>query len=161
WGQFIDHDMDLTLDNSGQAFNIPADTRTFGTNPDGTPITDKMRVEGFTRSQFDPATGPAAVSLAAVFNRLGIVNDGKTFAGGGLDADGNALSAQLLGSSVVFNWATYTLGAPGVNDVVSAEGQTINLPADDAAISFLAVGVNGNQPNQTFKVTYTDGTTQT
>ncbi|HZY84594.1 MAG TPA: peroxidase family protein, partial [Gemmataceae bacterium] len=56
FGQFIDHDMDLTLDNSGTAFNIPADTRTF-TLPDGTKVTDPMGVEPFTRSQFDPKTG--------------------------------------------------------------------------------------------------------
>ena len=161
WGQFIDHDMDLTLDNSGQAFNIGADSRTFGTNPDGTPIKDKMGVEGFTRSQFDPATGPSAVNLSGVFNRVGIVNDGSTFSGGGVDGDGNALSANLLGSSVVFNSSTYSLGAAGVNNVVSAAGQTINLPADDARITLLALGVNGNQPNQTFTVTYTDGSTQT
>jgi hypothetical protein len=48
WGQFIDHDMDLTLDNSGQAFDIPADP----TQPN-----DPMGVEPFTRSQFDPNTG--------------------------------------------------------------------------------------------------------
>ena len=48
WGQFIDHDMDLTLDNSGQAFNIPADP---------TRRNDAMGVEPFTRSQFDPNTG--------------------------------------------------------------------------------------------------------
>jgi hypothetical protein len=48
WGQFIDHDMDLTPDNSGQAFDIPADP----TNPD-----DPMGVEPFTRSQFNPNTG--------------------------------------------------------------------------------------------------------
>src|SRR5260370_17061280 len=45
--------MDRNLDNSGQAFNIPADTRTF--LPDNR--TDQMGVEGFTRSQFDPNTG--------------------------------------------------------------------------------------------------------
>jgi hypothetical protein len=48
WGQFIDHDMDLTLDNSGQPFNIPADP----TMPN-----DNMGVEPFTRSQLDPNTG--------------------------------------------------------------------------------------------------------
>jgi hypothetical protein len=52
WGQFIDHDMDLTLDNSGQSFDILIDpTRQSGSNP------DLMGVEPFTRSQFDPNTG--------------------------------------------------------------------------------------------------------
>ena len=41
-------------------------------------------------------------------------------------------------------------------------GQTIALPPDSyQALEFLAAGVNGNQPDQTFTVTYTDGTTQT
>src|SRR5262249_27071292 len=39
WGQFLDHDLDLTLDNSGQAFDIPADTTVY-TQPDGTEVTD-------------------------------------------------------------------------------------------------------------------------
>jgi hypothetical protein len=47
WGQFIDHDMDLTT-TSGQAFDIAADP----TQP-----ADPMGVEPFTRSTFDPATG--------------------------------------------------------------------------------------------------------
>ncbi len=153
WGQFIDHDMDLTPTTSGQPFNISGDP----TRP-----SDPMGIEAFLRSTFDPATGPSAVDLSGAFNRVGIVTDGSTFAGGGLDHDGFALSANLLGSSVGLASATYTLGAAGVNDVVSAAGQTINLPAgNDASVSFLAVGVNGNQPNQTFKVTYTDGSTQT
>src|SRR5262249_57813300 len=50
----------------------------------------------------------------------------------------------------------------GVNDVVSAAGQTINLPEDKAtSLTFLATGVNGNQANQTFTVSYADGTSQT
>jgi hypothetical protein len=48
WGQFIDHDMDLTKDNSGQAFDIPADP---------TKANDPMGTEPFTRSQFDASTG--------------------------------------------------------------------------------------------------------
>jgi hypothetical protein len=39
---------------------------------------------------------------------------------------------------------------------------TIALPAGSyASLNLLATGVNGNQPNQAFVVTYTDGTTQT
>jgi hypothetical protein len=54
WGQFIDHDMDLTKDNSGQSFDIPVDpTRQSG--PKAT--RDPMGVEPFTRSQFDPSSG--------------------------------------------------------------------------------------------------------
>src|SRR5205807_6351884 len=47
WGQFIDHDMDLTLDNSGQSFPIPV--------PPGDPIGPNPLP--FTRSNFDPNTG--------------------------------------------------------------------------------------------------------
>jgi hypothetical protein len=158
WGQFIDHDMDLTLDNSGQPFDIPAST---------TPG-DPMGAEPFTRSQFDPNTGTGtpttlAVNLAGLgtFNRTGIVNDGSTF-GGGFDGDGFALSAQLLGSSLTFNGKTFVLGVPGAANVARAAGQTVSNigAAAGTSLSFLAAGVNGNQFNQTFTLTYTDGTTQ-
>jgi hypothetical protein len=105
-------------------------------------------------------TGTPA-DLTGAFNRTGMVTDGSTF-GGGLDTDGFALSANLLGSSVNWNGNTFNLGAPNTNDVVSAAGQTINLPAGNfSTLNFLATGVNGNQANLTFTVTYTDGSTQT
>ncbi len=41
-------------------------------------------------------------------------------------------------------------------------GQKISLPSGKfASLSFLAAAANGSQKNQTFKVTYTDNTTQT
>ncbi len=67
------------------------------------------------------------VNLSTAFNRLGIVNDGSQFSGG-LDGQGNALSANLLGSSIPFNNASFVSGPAGVNDVVSATGQTITVP---------------------------------
>jgi hypothetical protein len=163
WGQFIDHDMDLTTTASGQLDNILADPN----DP------SQMGTQTFVRSTFDPNTGtapgtPISIGLSPSFNRTGIVNDGSTFSGG-LDGGGNALSANLLGSSVTFGGATYALGAAGVSDVVSVTGQTVSLQTinpnqlnvNASSLSFLATGVNGNQANQTFKVTYTDGTSQT
>jgi hypothetical protein len=101
------------------------------------------------------------VSLAGAFNQVGIVRDGSKFTGG-LDGGGASLSANLLGTSLIWNGTPFTLGAAGGNNVVSAAGQTIALPAGRfSTLKFLATAVNGNQPNQTFVVTYADGTTDT
>jgi Arylsulfotransferase (ASST) len=112
-----------------------------------------------------PPTGfsnPNQVDLSSAFNRSGIVADGATFSGGGLDGVGNALSSSLLGTTLTGGGAAFNLGPAGASNVVSAAGQTIVLPPDeDAALKLLATGVNGNQVNQTFIVNYTDGTTST
>jgi hypothetical protein len=47
WGQFIDHDMDLTPTNSGESLSIPADPN----DP------SQMGNQTFERSSFDPSTG--------------------------------------------------------------------------------------------------------
>src|SRR5262249_16862002 len=70
---------------------------------------------------------------------------------------------------VTLNGATYSLGSAGVSDVISATGQTVSLDnanpnmetVNASALTFLATGVNGNQANQTFVVTYTHASTQT
>jgi hypothetical protein len=101
-------------------------------------------------------------SLTSAFNRIGIYKDGTPFStSGGLDGNGNALSSAQVGSAITWNNASFDLGPANTNNVVSAAGQTINLPAgNDTALSFLATAVNGNQPDQTFTITWTDGTTQ-
>jgi hypothetical protein len=87
WGQFIDHDMDLTPTTSGEAFPIPADP---------TRLNDPMGVQDFTRSTFDPATGTSPsnprqqvnadtsyVDLSQVYGSSQIVADAlRTFHGG-------------------------------------------------------------------------------
>jgi peroxidase len=87
WGQFIDHDMDLTPTGSGQLFNIP---------PDPTRPADLMGVEPFTRSTFDPATGTSKsnprqqvnvntsyLDLSQVYGSSQVVADAlRTFHGG-------------------------------------------------------------------------------
>ena len=103
--------------------------------------------------------GEQPVNLSSAFNRTGIVVDGTKFRRGGLDGQGHDLSSNLLGTSLTAGGATFDLGPADAADVVSAAGQTIDLPAgNDAALKLLATGVNRNQPRRTFTVTYTDGT---
>jgi hypothetical protein len=101
--------------------------------------------------------GGEAVNLASVYNRSGMVTDGSTFSGGGLDGLGNAYSANLLGSTVSFQGLTFTLGPANAPDAVSSI--TIPLPAGQyTTLAMLAAGLDGNQPGQTFVVNYSDGT---
>ncbi len=106
--------------------------------------------------------GTPQVNLSSAFNRTGIVADGTKFSGGGLDGNGYALSSSQVGTTLTAGGATFDLGPVGANDVVSTAGQTIALPAgQDVSLDLLATAVNGNQPNLTFTVKYTDGTTAT
>jgi hypothetical protein len=90
WGQFIDHDMDLTPTQNpttGESFNIPADP----TRPN-----DPMGVESFLRSVFDPNTGTSNprqqinavtsfLDLSNVYGSTQVVADAlRTFQGGQL-----------------------------------------------------------------------------
>jgi hypothetical protein len=100
------------------------------------------------------------VTLSSVFNVHGIFNNGTAVTNGGLDTYGFAFSGNLLGSSATWLGTTFTLGAANVSDAVS--GGTITLPSGSfATLKLLATGIRGNQLNQSFVVTYTDGTTTT
>ncbi len=101
-----------------------------------------------------------SVSLGAADAVDGIANTGTAPAGGGLDADGYAYSATLLGTSLSWGGSTFSLGDAGIADAVSST--TIALPAgNDTTLNILATAVNGAQTGQSFVVTYTDGTTST
>jgi hypothetical protein len=105
-------------------------------------------------------TTPVSVSLSAADNVYGIVANGSAVPGGGLDGSGYAFSATLLGTSLAWSGSTFTLGAAGTLNAV--DNKTIALPAGNyTTLSFLATAVDGNQANQTFVVTYSDGTTST
>jgi len=100
----------------------------------------------------------ATVATVNDVNVVGIVTDGSPVTDGGLDGSGFAYSATLLGTSISWAGSTFTLEPAGTSDAVSST--IIALPAgNDSAVNVLATAVNGNQPNQTFVVTYTDGTT--
>jgi len=105
-------------------------------------------------------TAPVDVTLNALFNVNGMANEGATVVNGGMDGLGYAYSSKLLGSSVTWAGTPFVFGTAGVANAIS--GGTIALPAGtDTTLEILATGVNGNQANQSFVVTYTDGTTTT
>jgi hypothetical protein len=98
-----------------------------------------------------------SIDLSTFRNVIGIADSGERVADGGLDVNGYAYSASLLGTSVPWAGVTFTLGPARTFDAVS--GKSITLPTGhDSTVSLLATAVNGHQANQTFLVTYTDGT---
>jgi beta-glucanase (GH16 family) len=102
-----------------------------------------------------------SVDLSSSFNQVGSVTDGTPFSGG-LDGNGDAYSATLLGSTLAANGYAFNLGAADGANVVQAAGQTVSLPEGQfGVLSFLGTGVNGPQPGQTFVVNYTDGSSDT
>jgi hypothetical protein len=108
-----------------------------------------------------PATASNFVNLAPNYNMLALATDSVAFAGSGIDGAANgmaeAYSANLTGVQQTFAGTTFYFGPAGVLDAVS--GQTVTLPTGQfASLKLLATAVNGAQTSQTFKVTYTDGT---
>jgi hypothetical protein len=105
------------------------------------------------------ANTPLPVSLQSNYNRAGIYTDGTDFtAGAGLDNDGNALSATLLGPTESWHDMLFAFGQANETNVVSANGQTIALPQGQySALLMLATSVNGSQTGQTFTINYTNG----
>jgi hypothetical protein len=104
-----------------------------------------------------PVPGATPVNLSAFFNRAGIYSDGRTFSTG-LDNDGSAYSANLLGAAPVWNGVSFSLGAPNSSDAIAMGGQTIPLPAGNyTSLMMLGTAVNGSQGGLTFTITYADG----
>ncbi len=98
------------------------------------------------------------VDLTGLYNQQGITTDGAHFSAG-IDGMGDALSATQLGTSQTVGGTTFDIAPAGANNVIVATGQTIGLPNGKYSdVEFLALGVNGNQLNQSLVVNYTDGT---
>lgn len=111
------------------------------------------------------ANDPVSVSLGSYYNRAGIYTDGTTYTNpptGGLDGGGASYSGTLLGGSQTWSNTVFNFGPANATNVVSCAGQLVALPAGNyAVLQMLATGVQGDQPSQSFVVTYTDGSTTT
>lgn len=100
------------------------------------------------------------VNLSRSYNLTAIRSDGASFTDGGIDGAGYALSPTVLTGGRVLNGIRFHFGAPNVPDAVYGAGQTIVLPQGRyRTLQLLGTGLQGNQSNQIFTVTYTDGTT--
>jgi hypothetical protein len=101
---------------------------------------------------------PTPVNFGAAANVHGLFKDGSAVLYGGLNTHDDSYSATLLGESLTWSGTTFNLGAAG--SAAAATTTTIPLPAGKfSRLQLLGTGVFGFQPNQTFIVTYTDGTT--
>jgi hypothetical protein len=121
--------------------------------------------EGALSSEVNATTAVAGsvVQVGLPYNQVGLRADSSMFNdASSLDGVGFSLSGNLLGSSQTWNGNNFAIGPMGVNDVVrGGTGVTVSLPAGQyGTLQMLALCTNGNQPNQMFTVTYTDGTTQ-
>jgi hypothetical protein len=104
-------------------------------------------------------------SLKLLFEVFGVWTGQQLFepisadSSGGIDATGDAYAGNLLGTAVTWSGMTFTLAGPGPHSGLSST--SIPVPTGQyQSLSVLATGVRGNQPNLTFVVTYTDGSTQ-
>jgi hypothetical protein len=100
---------------------------------------------------------PMPVSLAQYYNQQGIYPDGAQFSGG-VDADGNACSSNLLAAETWHGVPFQTGLSVGSPNVITCKGQSIALaqPVHFSKLEMLATAVNGAQENQDFSVTYGD-----
>ena len=139
---------------------VVGQTPTAGVLP-GFALTSGMAVSDVDFANLLSTQVVQTVDLTNDFNLTGITANGAKFSGG-LDGVGNALSANLLGTSQIYGGVNFNIGAAGENNVIQATGQTIALPAGQyTKIEFLATAVQGNQKSQTFTVNYSDGTSTT
>lgn len=106
------------------------------------------------------ATSPVQVDMSSAYNVSGIYTDGTAFSGGGFDGDGDAYSANLLGSSTRWNGSTFIYGPANGPDAVSSI--EVALPSGRYSnLYMLGAGVNGAQNSQAFMIKYSDGSSST
>ncbi|MEI4861383.1 hypothetical protein Q8G41_27730, partial [Klebsiella pneumoniae] len=87
-------------------------------------LPNNNHVEVLGMALYDDAAPRQSVNLSSYYNRVGIATKG--FSGGGLDGNGDAL---LVSANIPWQGSLIPLGPANTNNVVSAQGQTISLPA--------------------------------
>jgi len=98
-----------------------------------------------------------AVDLSTDYNATGIHTERTAFSSeDSIDQIGSAFPAELLKDTMSWDKVTFSLGPVNAPDAVSS--RTISLPPGKFdVLKMLAMGVNGDQESQVFRVTYSDG----
>jgi serine/threonine protein kinase/DNA-binding winged helix-turn-helix (wHTH) protein len=99
-----------------------------------------------------------AVDLSPDYSATGIYTERTSFSSdASIDRVGSAFPAELLNNTMAWDRVTFSLGPANAPDAVTS--RTISLPAGKFdGLKMLAMGVNGDQESQVFRVTYSDGT---
>ena len=143
----------LVNGNSGQCLDGAESTLASGLSTQQQPCSNVVSQEW----SLIPLSNNTPVNMAGSYNVNGIASSGSTIGKGGLDSGNYAFPSAVLGSSVNFYGFAFNFGPPDVPDAVSSA--TVALPAGQFnALYLLVTGVNGAQPNLSFKVNYSDGT---
>jgi hypothetical protein len=122
--------------------------------------TDEFQEAGVTFTGQGVQDGATSVDLTMADNVAGVGYDGGKVTGGGLDGHGNVYSQDFFTSGVSWSGQSFQIRYVTQSGEVSAvSGSTLTLPAGQYyGVTLLGTGVNGNQLNQPFTVTYSDGT---
>ena len=116
-------------------------------------------VAGVDSAGAGPSSNEASATPSLMgYNVEGIYTEGTSTVNGGIDTVGYGLDANLLGTSTTWNGLPFTFGPANALDCWSSTTVSISGTGN---VYMLAIGVEGAQTNQTFTVTYTDGTTST
>jgi hypothetical protein len=104
-----------------------------------------------------PLSAAVTVNMSPSYNVYAIGTNGVASKGGGADSKGDQFPVAEVGTEYSFYGYDFTFGPANVADAVA--NKTIAFPAGQYnGVYVLAFAVNGAQPNQTFKVSYSDGT---
>jgi serine/threonine protein kinase len=96
------------------------------------------------------------VDLSLDFNATGFYTGSRFVRSDGLDGLGNAFPEEVLTAAKTWAGVPFSLGPTDAPDAVA--NRTIALPAGTFdSLKMLAIGVNGDQESQVFRVTYADG----
>ncbi len=101
-------------------------------------------------------TGMVIPPVSASYRVSSIFSDGQSFSVNGFGGTSEAYSADLIGTSVVWSGTTFPLGPSDLPNALSSS--TLPMPPEKFYSLYFLAAANGNQPNQTFTINYTDGT---